>query len=132
MGIETSPGLPDAWRLQVCTGGAGKGPRFPAGGGILNKASVAIQKVPFSNPRRTDAKNLLNFIRDEHPQTIALIITHPFRPASGKTERYRPAGGDDRPHFPGDGKGSGKGAGTEAVHGLVARSSGGRCEDPSR
>jgi flagellar motor switch protein FliG len=43
---------------------------------ILNKVSVAIQKVPFSNLRRTDPKHLLNFIRDEHPQTIALIITH--------------------------------------------------------
>ncbi|MCS5696670.1 flagellar motor switch protein FliG [Desulfofundulus thermocisternus] len=43
---------------------------------ILNKVTVAIQKVPFSNLRRTDPKHLLNFIRDEHPQTIALIITH--------------------------------------------------------
>ncbi|OAT79933.1 flagellar motor switch protein FliG [Desulfotomaculum copahuensis] len=43
---------------------------------ILNKVSVAIQNVPFSSLRRTDARHLLNFIRDEHPQTIALIITH--------------------------------------------------------
>jgi len=43
---------------------------------ILNKVAVAIQNVPFSNLRRTDARHLLNFIRDEHPQTIALIITH--------------------------------------------------------
>ncbi|HHW45028.1 flagellar motor switch protein FliG [Desulfofundulus thermobenzoicus] len=43
---------------------------------ILNKVSVAIQNVPFSGLRRTDARHLLNFIRDEHPQTIALIITH--------------------------------------------------------
>lgn len=43
---------------------------------ILDKVSVSIQKVPFNNLRRTDPKHILNFIKDEHPQTIALILTH--------------------------------------------------------
>jgi flagellar motor switch protein FliG len=43
---------------------------------ILEKVAVNIQNVPFSSLRKTEAKHLLNFIRDEHPQTIALIMTY--------------------------------------------------------
>lgn len=43
---------------------------------ILERVAVTIQKVPFSNIRRTEAKHLYNFIRDEHPQTIALVLTY--------------------------------------------------------
>ncbi|MEW6423389.1 MAG: flagellar motor switch protein FliG [Bacillota bacterium] len=43
---------------------------------ILNKVAVTIQNIPFSSLRRTDAKQLFSFIRDEHPQTIALILTY--------------------------------------------------------
>ena len=43
---------------------------------ILNKVAVTIQNVPFSSLRRTDPKQLLTFIRDEHPQTIALVLTY--------------------------------------------------------
>lgn len=43
---------------------------------ILEKVAVNLQNVPFSNLRKTEAKHLFNFIRDEHPQTIALILTY--------------------------------------------------------
>lgn len=43
---------------------------------ILNKVAVTIQNIPFSSLRRADARQLLSFIRDEHPQTIALILTY--------------------------------------------------------
>ncbi|MFZ5644559.1 MAG: flagellar motor switch protein FliG [Bacillota bacterium] len=43
---------------------------------ILEKVSVNLQNVPFSQLRKTEAKHLFNFIRDEHPQTIALILTY--------------------------------------------------------
>ncbi|KJR98162.1 MAG: flagellar motor switch protein FliG [Peptococcaceae bacterium BRH_c4a] len=43
---------------------------------ILEKVSVNIQNVPFSSLRKTEAKHLFNFIRDEHPQTMALILTY--------------------------------------------------------
>ncbi len=43
---------------------------------ILGKVSSTIQKVPFNNLRRTEAKHLFNFIKEEHPQTIALILTY--------------------------------------------------------
>jgi len=43
---------------------------------ILDKVAVNIQNVPFSSLRKTEAKHLFNFIRDEHPQTISLILTY--------------------------------------------------------
>jgi len=43
---------------------------------ILEKVAVNLQNVPFSNLRKTEAKHLFNFIREEHPQTIALILTY--------------------------------------------------------
>ncbi|MCL6477616.1 MAG: flagellar motor switch protein FliG [Peptococcaceae bacterium] len=43
---------------------------------ILEKVAINIQNVPFSSLRKTEAKHLFNFIRDEHPQTVALILTY--------------------------------------------------------
>ncbi len=43
---------------------------------ILEKVAVNIQNVPFSSLRKTEPKHLFNFIRDEHPQTMALILTY--------------------------------------------------------
>lgn len=43
---------------------------------ILEKVALTIKKRPFSNLRKTDPKHLVNFIKDEHPQTIALILTY--------------------------------------------------------
>jgi flagellar motor switch protein FliG len=43
---------------------------------ILNKLTSNMKAIPFSSLRKTDPKQLLNFIRDEHPQTIALILVH--------------------------------------------------------
>ncbi|MEW6425748.1 MAG: flagellar motor switch protein FliG, partial [Bacillota bacterium] len=43
---------------------------------ILNKVSVSIYGAPFGSLRRVDAKQLIGLIRDEHPQTIALILTY--------------------------------------------------------
>ncbi|MEW6423675.1 MAG: hypothetical protein AB1523_02860, partial [Bacillota bacterium] len=43
---------------------------------ILNKVSVSIHSTLFGWLRRVDAKQLIGLIRDEHPQTIALILTY--------------------------------------------------------
>lgn len=43
---------------------------------ILNKLTSNMKAVPFGALRKTDPKQLLNFIREEHPQTIALILAH--------------------------------------------------------
>jgi flagellar motor switch protein FliG len=42
----------------------------------LRKLSMASKKQPFSNLRKTDPKHLVNFIANEHPQTIALILCY--------------------------------------------------------
>ncbi|NLI13229.1 MAG: flagellar motor switch protein FliG [Peptococcaceae bacterium] len=43
---------------------------------ILNKLTIDMKAVPFSSLRKTDPKQIYNFIREEHPQTIALILAH--------------------------------------------------------
>lgn len=43
---------------------------------IINKLTREMKAVPFSSLRKTDPKHLFNFIREEHPQTIALILAH--------------------------------------------------------
>jgi flagellar motor switch protein FliG len=43
---------------------------------ILDKLTRTMKSIPFGTLRKTDPKQLLNFIREEHPQTIALILVH--------------------------------------------------------
>ncbi len=43
---------------------------------IISKLTIEMRAVPFSSLRKTDPKQLINFIREEHPQTIALILAH--------------------------------------------------------
>ena len=43
---------------------------------MLNKLTSSIQVKPFEFVRKTDASQLLSFIQDEHPQTIALILSY--------------------------------------------------------
>lgn len=50
---------------------------------ILQQISVQVRKTPFSFLQRAETQNLLTFIQDEHPQTIALILSHlPYHKAS--------------------------------------------------
>ena len=43
---------------------------------ILNRLQGALQTVPFDFIKRADPHQLLTFIQNEHPQTIALILAH--------------------------------------------------------
>ena len=43
---------------------------------VINKLTASLQVRPFEFVRKTDASQLLNFIQDEHPQTIALILSY--------------------------------------------------------
>lgn len=43
---------------------------------IIDKLTASLQVRPFEFLRKTDASQLLNFIQDEHPQTIALILSY--------------------------------------------------------
>jgi flagellar motor switch protein FliG len=43
---------------------------------IMANISQHVRKSPFSFLQKAESKNLLTFIQDEHPQTIALIVSH--------------------------------------------------------
>ncbi|MDR0525188.1 MAG: flagellar motor switch protein FliG [Spirochaetaceae bacterium] len=43
---------------------------------IINRLTSSLQVRPFDFIRRTDPAHLLNFIQQEHPQTIALIMAY--------------------------------------------------------
>ncbi len=43
---------------------------------IIRQVTQTIQKTPFQFLQKTDSENILTFIQDEHPQTIALILAH--------------------------------------------------------
>src|SRR6267142_2189588 len=43
---------------------------------VLSQIQTHVQKTPFSFLQKAESENLLTFIQDEHPQTIALIVCH--------------------------------------------------------
>lgn len=51
---------------------------------IINRLTSSLQIRPFDFARRTDPAQLLNFIQNEHPQTMALIMSylHPDQAAA--------------------------------------------------
>ena len=64
---------------------------------IINRLTSSFQVRPFDFARKADPAQILNFIQNEHPQTIALILsyldaaasrTNLIRLASGNASRY--------------------------------------------
>ncbi|MCG3152385.1 MAG: Flagellar motor switch protein FliG [bacterium] len=51
---------------------------------IIQRLSNFLQVTPFDFIRRTDASNLINFLHNEHPQTIALILAYLHPTQSGE------------------------------------------------
>ncbi len=49
---------------------------------IVNRLTSSLQVRPFDFVRRQDPAQLLNFIQNEHPQTIALILSYLDAPKS--------------------------------------------------
>ena len=43
---------------------------------VISKLTTSLQVKPFEFVRKADASQILNFIQDEHPQTIALILSY--------------------------------------------------------
>ena len=43
---------------------------------VIGKLTASLQVKPFEFVRKADASQILNFIQDEHPQTIALILSY--------------------------------------------------------
>jgi flagellar motor switch protein FliG len=49
--------------------------------GTLDNIRQSIEEVPFAFLRNVDSQNILTYVVDEHPQTIALILSHLPAPA---------------------------------------------------
>ncbi len=49
---------------------------------ILENLGVTLVAAPFEFLRRADARQVLSYLQDEHPQTIALVLAH-MNPAAG-------------------------------------------------
>lgn len=43
---------------------------------LIGRLSKSIADVPFNFLQRAEARQLLSFLQDEHPQTIALVLAH--------------------------------------------------------
>jgi flagellar motor switch protein FliG len=43
---------------------------------IMERLGASLAEMPFESIRRADARQLLSFLADEHPQTIALVLAH--------------------------------------------------------
>ena len=43
---------------------------------VIQQIQTQVQRTPFSFLQRAESGNLLTFIQEEHPQTIALIVSH--------------------------------------------------------
>jgi flagellar motor switch protein FliG len=44
--------------------------------GLLNNIRQSIEEMPFGFLQKVDSQNILTYINDEHPQTIALIVSY--------------------------------------------------------
>ena len=43
---------------------------------VISQIQTQVQRTPFAFLQKAETDNLLTFIHDEHPQTIALIVSH--------------------------------------------------------
>jgi flagellar motor switch protein FliG len=43
---------------------------------VLNRLNASLMELPFQFLRNADPRQILSFMQDEHPQTIALILSH--------------------------------------------------------
>ncbi|MDR3091286.1 MAG: flagellar motor switch protein FliG [Clostridiales bacterium] len=43
---------------------------------VISKLTVSLQVKPFDFMRKTDASQILHFVQNEHPQTIAMVLSY--------------------------------------------------------
>ena len=84
------------WPNPSCSGPWERTPRD-----TLDTVQQSIESLPFGFLKKVDPQNVLTFIIDEHPQTIALILSH-LPPAYGAQIigglTARTTAGGDPPH----------------------------------
>jgi len=59
---------------------------------VIKSIEKEKEKIPFKNIRDMDAKLLANFLRAEHPQTIALVLAHLGEEKSAQVLYHLPTG----------------------------------------
>jgi len=59
---------------------------------VIKSIEKEKEKIPFKNIRDMDAKVLANFLRAEHPQTIALVLAHLGEEKSAQVLYHLPTG----------------------------------------
>jgi len=69
-GFLTSGGVGIAHDLLIATLGAERAAE------VMSRLTAAMMEMPFQFLRRADPRQLLSFLHDEHPQTIALVLAH--------------------------------------------------------
>ncbi len=52
--------------------------------GILSRLNVVYTELPFASLRNSDVRQLVTFLKDEHPQVIALVLAHLPAPQSAE------------------------------------------------
>ena len=63
-------GVNFAEEVLIATLGADKA------GEVMGRLSASLVEMPFEFLRRVDAKLILSYLQDEHPQTITLVLAH--------------------------------------------------------
>jgi flagellar motor switch protein FliG len=58
--------------------------------GILSRLNVVYTEVPFASLRNADVRQLVTFLKDEHPQVIALVLAHLTPRSRPRCSRLRP------------------------------------------
>src|SRR5690348_6056715 len=43
---------------------------------IMERLNASLTEMPFQFLRRADPRQIISFLQDEHPQTIALVLSH--------------------------------------------------------
>ena len=69
-GVTTRGGLELAKELLYATVGRQRGEE------ILERLSKSFVELPFAFMQNLDARQIVSFLADEHPQTIALVLAH--------------------------------------------------------
>src|SRR4029453_19345059 len=52
--------------------------------GILSRLNVVYTEVPFASMRNADVRQLVTFLKDEHPQIMPLVLAHLSAPQSAE------------------------------------------------
>src|SRR3954465_4008238 len=52
--------------------------------GILSRLNVVYTELPFASLRNSDVRQLVTFLKDEHPQVVALVLAHLPAPQSAE------------------------------------------------